>query len=198
MATYRFEPEGYLDRARAELPSYDQVQLETARATERIQVRRMLELGTGTGETARLVLERHPAAALVGIDIGAEMLAAARDVLPTDRVEELVVQGLADPLPSGPFELVFSALAVHHLDGDAKADLFHRVADVLVPAGRFVLGDVVVPERPEDAEIPLTPGYDMPDRVDALLRWLADAGFKARATWSRKDAAVISADRPGI
>jgi tRNA (cmo5U34)-methyltransferase len=195
---YRFEPEGYIDEIRREIPRYDELQVRTARATEGIEARRVLELGIGTGETARLVLERHPAAILVGIDISLPMLEQARRSLPADRVEELREQGLADPLPQGPFELVFSALAVHHLDASAKADLFRRVASELRPGGRFVLGDVVVPERAVDALTPLTPGYDLPDRIEALVGWLADAGLRPRAEWSWKDVAVLVADRPAI
>ena len=41
---------------------------------------------------------------------------------------DLRLQDLRDPLPDGPFDLVFSALAIHHLDAAAKADLFARVA----------------------------------------------------------------------
>ena len=61
------------------------------------------------------------------------------------------------PCPTGPFDLVTSALAVHHLDADGKRDLFARIAAALAPGGRFVLGDVIVPEDPADATIPLTP-----------------------------------------
>jgi hypothetical protein len=32
--------------------------------------------------------------------------------------------------------------------------------------------------------------------VPDQLRWLADAGFDARATWARRDVAVIRADYP--
>ena len=87
---------------------------------------------------------------------------------------------LEDPLPAGPFDLVFSVLAVHHLDGPAKADLFRRVAAVLEPGGRFVLADVVVPDDPADAVTPLSPGYDLPSRADEQLAWLREAGFEAR------------------
>ncbi len=47
--------------------------------------------------------------------------------------------------PPGPFELVASALCVHHLDGEEKQRLFERVRERLEAGGRFVLGDVVVP-----------------------------------------------------
>jgi len=89
----------------------------------------VLELGTGTGETARRVLNRHPDAQLIGIDASPGMVKVARASLPADRVK-LVVGRLEDPLPEGSFDLVVSALAVHHLEGTGKADLFRRIASM--------------------------------------------------------------------
>jgi len=189
---YHFTPEGYAERIREEVPAYDQLHDALVQATQGIELNRALELGMGTGETARRVLEGHPGAKLVGIDVSAEMLAEARSSVP--EAETLIAQRLEDPLPAGPFDLVFSALAVHHLDPEQKADLFRRVAEVLAPGGRFVLADAVVPERPEDAEIDLTDGYDKPDSVEDQLGWLKDAGFVALVTWARKDLAVIVAE----
>jgi tRNA (cmo5U34)-methyltransferase len=120
------------------------------------------------------------------------MLDEARRVLPASA--DLRPARIEDPLPEAPFDLVFSCLTVHHLDGAGKADLFRRVAQVLRPRGRFVLADVVVPERSEDAVTPLTEGFDLPDTVDDQLKWLAEAGFTANVTWTWKDLAVISAD----
>src|SRR5262249_6192548 len=103
---------------------------------------------------------------------------------------------LEDPLPNGPFDLVVSALAVHHLDGPGKQDLFRRVADVLQPGGTFVLADVVVPESEADIVTPIDGEYDLPDRVGDQLRWLRDAGLDAETAWSYKDLAVLRATRP--
>jgi tRNA (cmo5U34)-methyltransferase len=83
---------------------------------------------------------------------------------------------------------------VHHLDARGKADLFARVAAVLVPGGRFVLADVVVPNDPADAVTPLDAGFDLPDSVSDQLQWLAEAGFRAEETWTRRDLAVLCAD----
>jgi tRNA (cmo5U34)-methyltransferase len=152
----------------------------------------VLELGVGTGETSRRVLDLHPEAGLVGIDESAEMLAAASADVPAD----LRVSRLEDPLPEGNFDLVVSALAVHHLDGAGKADLFARVADRLRPGGRFVLGDVVVPDDPADVVTPIDGVYDQPSTVDDQVRWLAAAGLHAEVVWARQDLAVIVADSP--
>jgi tRNA (cmo5U34)-methyltransferase len=122
------------------------------------------------------------------------MLEQARAVLPAGQVDELRVARLQDPLPEGPFELVFSALAVHHLDGAGKRDLFARVRAVLARRGRLVLGDVVVPDDPGDVVTPIEDGFDLPDRVSDQVDWLRAAGFGPRITWSWKDCAVIAAD----
>jgi tRNA (cmo5U34)-methyltransferase len=90
---------------------------------------------------------------------------------------------------------VVSALAVHHLDGPAKARLFARAAAALRPRGRFVLADVVVPEDPADAVTPLSEGHDRPSTLADQLAWLTAAGFDARVVWAERDLAVVRADR---
>jgi tRNA threonylcarbamoyl adenosine modification protein (Sua5/YciO/YrdC/YwlC family) len=186
---FHFDPAAYPQEIRDDIPVYDELQDRVVDASG-TGAQRILELGTGTGETARRLLEHHPEAVLLGIDESEAMLSAARSALPVDRAE-LRVQRLEDPLPAGPFDLVASALAVHHLDAVAKADLVTRVHDVLAPGGRFVLADVVVPADPADAVTSLTPGFDKPSSVEEQLAWLADAGFEARVTWSYFDLAVI-------
>ena len=188
MSQYHFEPATYLESMRADIPVFDDLQEQTAAATEDIEVRDVLELGVGTGMTSRAVLERHPRARLVGIDESEAMLAAA------ELEGDLRVARLEDPLPAGPFDLVVSCLAVHHLDGDGKRDLFHRIAEVLRPGGHFILADVVVPEDDADAVTPTTPGFDRPDRLADQLAWLDDAGFNAETTWRWKDLAVVRAE----
>jgi tRNA (cmo5U34)-methyltransferase len=188
---FHFHPDDYMQLMLSEMPDYLRLQDEAAAATG-AGATRLLELGTGTGETARRVLARHPGAALTGIDASADMLAVARDVLPG---ADLHVSRLQDPLPAGPFDLVFAVLAVHHLDGPGKADLFARVAAALAPGGRFVLGDVVVPDDPADAITPLSPSYDLPSRVDEQLAWLTEAGLDAAVVWAARDLAVIAAGK---
>ena len=217
---FHFNPASYAQMIREDIPVYDRFQDELVDAGGH-GARRILELGTGTGETARRLLARHPDAQLVGIDESASMLAAAREVLerapggassgaleevgdpgrgrgstPGPGSVELVAGRLQDPLPPGPFDLVATALCVHHLTGPEKADLFARVRAALVPGGRFVLADVVVPADPADVTIPLTPGYDKPNTVAEQLDWLAEAGFDAHVHWRSADLAVIVADTP--
>ena len=190
MGQFHWDPDGYLAMVRAEVPDYDRLQDELARATDGVDARRVLELGTGSGVTSQRVLARHPHAHLTGVDSSEHMLAAA-DLPGAD----LRLQDLCEPLPEGPFDLVFSALAIHHLDAAAKADLFARVAAVLAPGGRFVMADVIVPEDPGDVVTPLDAGFDLPETVPDLLRWLQDAGLRGHVAWQARDLAVLAAHR---
>jgi len=196
MSQFHFDPATYLDLMREEVPAYGRLQEAVATIGEGVVVTSVLDLGTGTGETLAAVLARHAGAQAVGVDKSAPMLEAARARLEGLPVE-LVVAELSDPLPPGPFDLVVSALAVHHLEGPDKADLFARVAAVLRPGGRFVLGDVVIPDDAEDAVTPITSDHDRPSTAADQLRWLAEAGFVAAEVWSERDLVVLRADRLG-
>jgi tRNA (cmo5U34)-methyltransferase len=184
-----WDPGDYAAMVRREVPEYERAQAEAVAASGS-GARRVLELGTGTGETTLRVLERHPRATVIGLDGSRAMLEHARGELPADRVE-LRLARFEDPLPDGPFDLVISAFAVHHLDGAGKAALFRRVAAVLAPAGRLVLADVVVPEDPADVVTPLDEGFDLPSTVADQLSWLTAAGLHARVAWAHRDLAVL-------
>jgi tRNA (cmo5U34)-methyltransferase len=192
MGQFHFDPSSYRELMAREVPAYERLQDEVAAAARGDGVRDVLDLGTGTGETALRVLAVHPGARLIGIDASPGMLGVAREALPA---ADLRVARLEDPLPPGPFDLVVSALAVHHLDGAGKADLFARVAAVLRDGGRFVLGDVVVPADPADVVTPIAPGYDKPSTLSEQLGWLDAAGLAAEPVWLDRDLAVIRATR---
>ncbi|MGH3053579.1 MAG: class I SAM-dependent methyltransferase [Gaiellaceae bacterium] len=194
MSEWEWDPDTYLAEMAEEIPGYEELQEAVAAATAGFRATRVLELGTGTGETALRVRAQHPEADWVGIDASEPMLARARERLPG---ADLRLQRLEDELPSGPFDLVVSALAVHHLDGAGKQELFERVAGVLQADGRFILGDVVVPSAGRTGPIYIDWEMDKPDSVEDQLVWLRDAGFEAEAAGVRVDLAVFRARLSG-
>jgi tRNA (cmo5U34)-methyltransferase len=187
---WEWNPDTYLAEMAAEIPGYEDLQEAVVAATAEVHATHVLELGTGTGETALRVRGRHPEASWVGIDASEAMLERARERMPD---ADLRLRRLEDELPAGPFDLVVSALAVHHLDGPGKRDLFSRVARVLQPDGRFVLGDVVVPPVGQEGPIYIDWEMDQPDSVEDQLAWLRAAGFEAEASGVRVDLAVFRA-----
>ena len=116
---FHLDPSTYLDAVRAEVPAYHEFQEAVAKATDGVSVTTVLELGVGTGETARRVLRRHPRARLLAIDASKEMVLLASRTLVGAEVR---IGRLEDPLPEQEFDLVVSALSVHHLDSEAKRD----------------------------------------------------------------------------
>jgi tRNA (cmo5U34)-methyltransferase len=192
MSDWQWDPDTYLQTMAEEIPGYAELEDAVVEATRGLEARDVLELGVGTGETALRVLAAHPSARLTAIDASEPMLTRARERLPS---ADLRVARLEDPLPQGPFDLVVSALTVHHLDGAGKRDLFVRVARVLRESGAFVLGDLVVPEREEDAVIEVDWEMDLPDRVDDQLAWLREAGLSPTLVWTLRDLAVIRASK---
>ena len=173
-AQFHLSPETYLDEIRAEVPRYDELQEETIQAVP-FSPRRVLELGVGTGETARRLLERYPDAELTGLDSQPEMVFKAREL-----GIEVRLARMEDPLPDGPWDLVISVLSVHHLTDEQKRDLFRRVRE---QSRALVMGDVVIAE-PQVA--PLEEGVDLPSRADDLVEWCG-----GEIVWEADDLAVI-------
>lgn len=188
---FHLDPVTYEAMMAREVPAYDRLQAAVASAAVGPEMASALELGIGTGRTATAMRRILPGARLVAIDANAQMLLHAGSSHPD---AELRVARIEDELPMGPFDLVYSALAVHHLHDVAKADLFRRVAAVLRPGGRFVLGDVVVPDDPGDAVTPLDAVEDRPSTIAAQRTWLSDAGFTHHLAWRERDLAVLVGD----
>jgi tRNA (cmo5U34)-methyltransferase len=74
-----------------------------------------------------------------------------------------------------------------------KADLFARLARLLSPGGRVVIGDVVVTDAGVSLSAPLALPSGFPDLVDDQLASLRRAGLRAELHWADADLAV-SAD----
>lgn len=98
---------------------------------------RILDLGAGTGILSAAILERVKPARLCLLDASAEMLQQAGQRLASWK-PQMRVQPLEADLPQGPFDAVVSALAIHHLQDDAKKRLYASICQALVPGGLFL------------------------------------------------------------
>jgi tRNA (cmo5U34)-methyltransferase len=175
-AQFHMDPDTYLEEIRADIPRYDELQERTIDAIP-FTPGRILELGVGTGETTRRLLERYPDAEVIGLDSQPGMVFRAREM-----GIEVRLARMEDPLPDGPWDLVLSVLSVHHLQADGKQELFRRVQE---QSRALVLGDVVVADV-RVAE--LEKGVDFPDRAVDVAAWC-----DGRVVWEADDLAVIRA-----
>ena len=176
-AQFHWDPDTYDAEIRAELPLYRELQVASIDAIP-FAPTRVLELGFGTAETTRRIWERFPQTRITGIDSSPAMVFKAREL----GWEEMRLGRMQDPLPDGPWDLVISVLAVHHLDDDGKRDLFRRVRE---QSRALVLGDVV---RVEPQTVELEPGVDMPATAGEQAEWCG-----GEVAWEQGDFAVIRA-----
>jgi tRNA (cmo5U34)-methyltransferase len=175
-AQFHMDPDTYLDEIRAEVPRYNELQAATIEAIP-FAPAQVLELGVGTGETTRRLLERYPDAEVTGLDAQPEMVYKGREL-----GMEVRLARMEDPLPDGPWDLVIAVLSIHHLDDDHKRDLFRRVRE---QSRSLVIGDVVI----ADPQVtPLEEGVDMPSRAEDMVEWCG-----GEIVWEADDLAVIRA-----
>jgi tRNA (cmo5U34)-methyltransferase len=134
MGHFDWTPDEYLARIRAKIPRYDELQ-DQAVAAIPFAPERVLELGMGTGETTRRLIEAHPDAWVVGLDASPDMVFRARQ-----SYDDVQLARMEDPLPDGPWDLVISVLSVNDLTDDQKKALVRRVKEhsrSLVVGDRF-------------------------------------------------------------
>ena len=144
--------EQYDGQRRALIPCFDlfyQTAAELAAAVP--NVRHVLDLGAGTGLMSAFVHTRCPQAEFILADISMQMLAKAQERfcgLPNFHFIEQDLTRLAPDsrLPENGFNLIVSALAIHHLDNPQKQTLFRQIARLLAPNGRFINADQVLGE----------------------------------------------------
>ncbi|HEY5195806.1 MAG TPA: class I SAM-dependent methyltransferase [Solirubrobacteraceae bacterium] len=138
----------YEAQRRRLIPPYDAFYAAAVQALElaTIPVRRVLDVGAGTGLLARAVARALPGVELTLLDGAPAMLEQARRAL-GDRARYLYGD-LADPLPEGPWDAVVSALAIHHVDDAGKRGLFARIHAAVSPGGVFVNAEQVAGPTP--------------------------------------------------
>ena len=113
----------------------------------------MVELCGGEGLLAEALAERFPQAVVHAYDGSEAMLAATAAKLSkhggqhTTRRFDIAATDWRRF--DWPLHAVVSSLAIHHLDGPGKAQLFKDIAAALAPGGAFVICDVVEAQTPE-------------------------------------------------
>lgn len=129
-------PEGY-DRARDHGPENRALWMRViaARLDGRV-VRRILDLGCGTGRFSTALAE-HFDAEVIGLDPSAKMLEVAQNKLRDDRVR--YCRGRAEELPllSSAIDLVFMSMSYHHFSEPTA--VARQCRRVLRSGGRVIL-----------------------------------------------------------
>lgn len=100
--------------------------------------KRILDLGAGTGLLSYFWYRHFPASEYVLVDIADDMLHVARKRFAgIDHVSYLVADYNRE-IPEQDFDVIVSALSIHHLENVDKETLFDRIYDKLPEGGLFV------------------------------------------------------------
>lgn len=162
MNRFDWTPEVYLERIRSQIPRYDELQ-EQAIAAIPFAPERVLELGMGTGETTRRLIEAHPDAWVIGLDASPDMVFRARQ-----SYDDVQLARIEDPLPDGPWDLVISVLSAGELPDDQLQALCRRVKE---QSRSLVIGDAFESNK-----------------LQSLLDWSG-----GKLIWQAEDLAVVAA-----
>ena len=118
-------------------------------------VRRVADLGCGSGVTARAILAQYPQATAVLVDFSEPMMEAARAAMATHRPPPIfIVADLAGRdwtaalREQAPFDVVASSYAIHHLTDARKRELYAEIYALLAPGGVFVNVEHVASNTP--------------------------------------------------
>jgi putative AdoMet-dependent methyltransferase len=160
---------------------YEEVLSEVVRRAGSLEGKRVLDLGSGTGNlTARILRAGGEAWAL---DFSERMLEQARRKLPDARFFQGDVLKDLPPLLRIPFDAVLSTYVFHEFPLMTKVSLIGRLAsEHLAPGGRIVVGDVSFPTKAErTAELDRL-GDDVDEdeeywAADVAVEALESAGF---------------------
>ena len=140
----------------------------------------LLDFGCGTG---LLTLALRPSVGrITGVDTSAGMLDVLRAKVRERRlsnVETILLEERREPvLPHGPFHLIVSSMALHHVED--LASLFREFHARLHPGGRVALADLDREDGTfhEDARGVFHLGFERA----AITALLAEAGFSDPAT----------------
>jgi tRNA (cmo5U34)-methyltransferase len=110
---------------------------------------RVLDLGAGTGLLSALVAEIRPDCRFTLTDLADSMLDQARRRFaggPAEVVFRVMDHAALDEVAG--FDVVMSALSIHHLEDPAKRALYAACAKALKPGGLFLNADQVAGDSP--------------------------------------------------
>jgi tRNA (cmo5U34)-methyltransferase len=180
---------------------------------------KVLDIGAGTGLLSGLVAAAFPNAAITLADISSEMLSKAQERFSSNlNIEYSILDFINAPIV-GKYDVVVSALALHHTPQENLKGVFQKIFDALKNGGHFINADQTLGTTPEnedkyaqawlngakargctDQDIEVAIERMKADKTATLqnqLNWLSEVGFMQVDCWYKNYRfAVYSGQKP--
>lgn len=220
--TFQAEATEWNELARRYQTRYDEMLADLAGRIRPPASARILDLGCGSGILAEILLDRFPGVSVTLLDFSSNMLEVAERRLQRFPGRASFFCRIFEEMPPGPYDVVVSTLALHHLESDnEKRELYARILDSLTPGGCFWQGEYIVSSSPEDTasneaawgDWLRSQGFseeevrqlhervatnDRPAPLIDHLTWLREVGFtRVDCTWRYLKFAVFGGWKPG-
>ncbi|MDO9549837.1 MAG: methyltransferase domain-containing protein [Methanoregula sp.] len=160
----------------------------------------ILDIGAGTGLLSAHMVQKFPNAHLTLVDLSEPMLRVAQERFSHRSNVRYITGDYGSVDFAGRYDLICSALSIHHLEHDDKHRLYKKIFDALNPDGMFVNADQVrgetesintrymeywdeflvpCPLSPEDKKQMLyrRDTFDKNEKLSIQLAWMTDCGF---------------------
>jgi SAM-dependent methyltransferase len=127
---------------------------------------RVLDVGCGNGRNGAWLAERG--AEVVGVDLAAPLLDAVRPDLPAS-MTVTALDVLRDPLPAGPFDVVYDSGCFHHLAPHRRITYRERILPLLAPGGRYAVVAFAQESQPSPPDREVLTSGDLGGGMSFLL-----------------------------
>ncbi|MGL5351920.1 MAG: class I SAM-dependent methyltransferase [Clostridium sp.] len=161
---------------------------------------KVLDIGSGTGLFSEILLKKYPNAKVTLIDLSDKMLDVAKKRFDNNPSFEFIVDDYTKHEFINKFDIIISALSIHHLSHIDKENLYKKCYNILEDNGVFINADQVLSpynstekmfsdlwrdfvEKSGLSKSEISNAYerisfDNPSTLSDQLKWLTNAGFK--------------------
>lgn len=141
----------YTDMLDSAVPKYrEMLWLMLHYIPDNFKPKRILELGSGTGNLTELILEKFPDTEITVVDISEKILEECKARFHSSTSIKYYQSDFKeiDFIPES-FDLVLSSIAIHHIEDADKQILFKKIYSYLKPKGIFTYLDQCMGETSE-------------------------------------------------
>ncbi|OED03967.1 methyltransferase [Methanosarcina sp. A14] len=182
------------------IPCFDDFyRVSVSMASVNMENPKILDIGAGTGLLSAFLMERYPDASFTLIDISEKMLDVAKDRFKGNSNVKYIVADYSKYSFVEKYDMVVSALSIHHLEDEEKQKLYKKSYSLLEQNGIIINADQVhgetsfietlnkkiwkhYVENSGLSEEEILAGYertklDKDSTLDQQINWLKEAGF---------------------